>query len=268
MGTKTIGELFDLTGKAAIVTGGAAGIGQAIALRLAEAGAAVTIADIDTEGANRTASEIQARGGKSIFLAADARSADDARQAVRATVRAFGSLDILVNNAGIYPICPFMNITEELWDRVLTINLKGTFLYSQAAADVMIKGGRGGRIINIASIDALHPNGSVAHYNASKGGLLMLTKAMALELAPHRILVNAVAPGATQTPGTQALREGAARAFNIDPEQIAQAFVQRVPLGRMGEPDDVARIALFLASAAADYITGDLIVVDGGFLLS
>ena len=96
----------------------------------------------------------------------------------------------------------------------------------------------------------------------------MLTKAMALELAPHRILVNAVAPGATQTPGTQALREGAARAFNIDPEQIAQAFVQRVPLGRMGEPDDVARIALFLASAAADYITGDLIVVDGGFLLS
>lgn len=268
MGTKTIPELFDLRGQAAIVTGGAAGIGQAIALRLAEAGAAVTIADIDAEAASHTASEIQASGGKSIFLAADARKADDARKAVRATVRAFGSLDILVNNAGIYPISPFMNITEELWDRVLSINLKGAFLYSQAAAEMMIKSGKGGRIINIASIDALHPNGSVAHYNASKGGLLMLTKAMALELAPHKIRVNAIAPGATQTPGTQALRDGASKAFNIDPEQIAQAFVQRVPLGRMGEPDDIARVALFLASSAADYITGDLIVVDGGFLLS
>lgn len=268
MGTKTIGELFDLSGKAAIVTGGAAGIGQAIALRLAEAGAAVTIADIDTSGANQTASEIQSRGGKAIFLSADAKSADDARKTVRATVRAFGSLDILVNNAGIYPISPFMNITEELWDRVLSINLKGAFLYSQAAAEVMIKAAKGGRIINIASIDALHPNGSVAHYNASKGGLLMLTKAMALELAPHKILVNAVAPGAIRTPGTQTLREWAAKAFGVDPEQIAQGYVQRVPLGRMGEPDDIARVVLFLASGTADYITGDLIVVDGGFLLS
>ena len=268
MSPKTIAELFDLSGKAAIVTGGGAGIGQAIALRLAEAGAAVTITDINAETANQTASEIQSRGGKAIFLSADARSADDARKTVRATVRAFGGLDILVNNAGIYPMCPFMNITEELWDRVLGINLKGAFLYSQAAADVMIKSGKGGRIINIASIDALHPNGSVAHYNASKGGLLMLTKAMALELAPHKILVNAVAPGAILTPGTQAIREGAAKAFSIDPEQILQGFLQRVPIGRMGEPDDIAKIVLFLASGAADYMTGDLLVADGGFLLS
>jgi len=268
MSTKTVGELFDLSGKVAVVTGGAMGIGQAIAFRLAEAGASITIADINLEAANQTVSEIRARGGKALSCRADARSASDAKKVAQETAKVFGSLDILVNNAGIYPMSPFMNTTEELWDRVLDLNLKGAFLYSQAAAEAMIKSGKGGKIINMASIDALHPNGAVAHYNASKGGLLMLTKAMALELAPHRILVNAVAPGAILTPGTQSIRESVGKSMGIEPDQIAQGFVARVPLGRMGEPDDIARVVLFLASAAADYITGDLIVADGGFLLS
>ncbi|MFO8010696.1 MAG: SDR family oxidoreductase [Dehalococcoidia bacterium] len=265
---ETIAQLYDLSGKGAVVTGGAMGIGKAIALRLAEAGASVMIADADLDSARQTASEIQSSGGSARAFEADVRNPDDAQNTVQATVEAFGNLSILINNAGIYPICPVMDITEDLWERVLSINLKGSFIFSQAAAEQMIKGGAGGKIVNMASIDALHPNGSVAHYNASKGGLLMLTKALALELAPHGILVNAVAPGSIITPGTENLRDTISQAMGIKPEDILQNFLPRIPLGRMGEPDDVARVVLFLCSGAADYITGDVLVIDGGFLLS
>jgi 2-deoxy-D-gluconate 3-dehydrogenase len=252
---KTIAELFDLTDKVAVVTGGAMGIGQAIAYRLAEAGSSIIIADINLEAATQTANEIQSRKGKAYAIQADAQNPADASKIAHASVDVFGSIDILVNNAGVYPIVPVMDITEELWDRVLDINLKGAFFYSQAAAEVMINVGRGGKIINIASIDALKPNGSVAHYNASKGGLVMLTKALALELAPHGILVNAVAPGIVLTPGTQAVRDDISQAMGVTSEQILQGVLPRVPLRRMAEPDDIAKVVLFLASSAADYMT-------------
>ncbi|MFC2027654.1 SDR family NAD(P)-dependent oxidoreductase [Chloroflexota bacterium] len=265
---QTIAELFDLAGKSALITGGAVGIGQAIAFRLAEAGANVMISDINTEGAEQTVNQIKAQGGKAQAIHANASVPDDATKMVQATVTAFGHLDILVNNAGLYPLMPFMQVSEELWDTVLDLNLKGTFLCSQTAAKEMINQGTGGNIINLSSIDGIHPSGSAAYYSASKGGIIMLTKALALELAPHKILVNAVAPGSIITPGTDAVREGLSNTLGIPPQAILDGFMPRVPLQRMGEPDDIARVVLFLASAASDYITGDVIVADGGFLLS
>jgi 2-deoxy-D-gluconate 3-dehydrogenase len=267
MTTKTIAQLFDLSGKGAVVTGGATGIGQGIARRLAEAGAGVMLADIDLKAATKTARQIQARGGKAKAVRADVCSAADAAKVTRATVDAFGSLDILVNNAGIYPFSGFVDTAEELWDKVLDTNLKGAFLYSQAAALAMIQAGHGGRIVNLASIEAMRPMVMFAPYSTSKSGIIMLTKSMALELAANRILVNAVAPGGIQTPGFEAAGASLGQALGIDREQILQDFLQRIPVGRMGEPDDVAKVVLFLVSGAADFITGEIILVDGGHLL-
>ena len=154
MTMKTIAQLFHLSGKGAVVTGGAMGIGQGIAYRLAEAGAGVMVADIDLKAATQTVEQIKARGGKAQAIRADVRSAADAEKVAQATVDAFGSLDILVNNAGIFPFSKFLDTSEEFWDKVLDVNLKGAFLYSQAAARAMIKGGHGGKIINLASIEA------------------------------------------------------------------------------------------------------------------
>ena len=265
---QTIAELFDLSGQSALVTGGGIGIGQAISLRLAEAGAGIMITDINLAAANQTVEMIKASGGKAQAIQADASSATDAKRTAQATIDAFGKLDILVNNAGIYPVSPFMETSETLWDRVLDLNLKGTFLYTQAIAEVMIKADQGGKIINMASVDGIRPTGLVAHYNASKGGVIMLTKAMALELAPHRILVNAVAPGGILTPGTCQTGDEMQKVTGKSLEQMAVDIGQRIPLGRMGEPEEVANVVLFLASAAANYITGEIIVVDGGYLLS
>jgi 2-deoxy-D-gluconate 3-dehydrogenase len=265
--TPTIAQLFDLTGKGAIVTGGAMGIGQAIAFRLGEAGAGVIIADINLEAAEQTASKIAARGGKAQAVLADARNGDDAEKAVRATVAAFGSLDILVNNAGIYPMSAVLDITAEMWERVLDINLKGVLLYSQAAAREMIAAGHGGKIINMASMEGLHPWPDLAHYSTSKAGVIMMTKAMALELAPQGILINALAPGGINTPGTTA--HGLELAAAGRPlEELTNAFMARLPVGRLGRPDDVAKVVLFLASGAADYMTGSVVLVDGGWQIA
>lgn len=270
MTTQTIAQLFDLTGKGAIVTGAAMGIGQAIASRLAEAGAGVMITDINPEAASQTVEQIMARGGKARAIHADATSADDAKKAVEATVESFGRLDILVNNAGIYPFSPILEISEEMWNKVLDINLKGVYSYSQAAAREMVRAGHGGKIVNIASMEGLHPREQLAAYVASKGGMIMLTKAMALELATHNILINAIAPGGVWTPGTKA-QVAALQASGKSVDQLAEmgkSFMARLPLGRTGEPDDVAKVVLFLASAAADYMTGSVLLVDGGFQLS
>lgn len=268
MANKTISELFDLRGKGAVVTGGAMGIGQSIAFRLAEAGAGVIIADIDLKAATQTTKEIKASSGKAQAIRADVRSAADAEKVVQAAVDAFGSLDVLVNNAGVQPSSKFLDITEEAWNSVLDVNLKGVFLYSQAAARMMIKAEHGGKIINIASMAALTPTAVHAPYNVSKSGVAMLTKSMALDLAANKILVNAVAPGPVLTPGSEAAGGSFMEALGVTPEQLGQNYVQRMILGRPGEPDDIAKVVLFLASAAADYMTGELIVVDGGFLLA
>ena len=268
MARKTIPQLFDLTGKAAVVTGGGRGIGQACALRLAEAGASIMLADIDLESANHTAQQIKAKGGNAQVIRADAGRTTDAQRTVQGCVKTFGHIDILVNNAGIYPRSPALEIGEEPWDKVLDINLKGMFFISRAAAREMIKAGNGGRIINMASTDSLHPRAGAAHYCASKGGVLMLTKALALEWAGHNILVNAVAPGMIATPGVLEHRKAFADAMGIKEEAIMERRMARQPVPRLGEPDDIARTVLFLASAAADYITGILILVDGGHLLT
>lgn len=267
MAKKTIAQIFDLTGKGAIVTGGGMGIGRAIVMRLAEAGAAMMIVDIDMDAAGNVAKRAREKGGKAEAIKADIRSLADAKKVVDATVQAFGSLDVLVNNAGIYPISKALDTSEELWDRVLDINLKGTFFFSQAAAREMVKAKSGGRIINLASIDAVHPMGDVSHYNASKGGILSLTKALALEWAPYGILVNAVAPGSIWTSGSEKLRIEQ-EAAGKNPEELLKKFMARWPMGRPGEPDDVAKVVLFYASEAANYVTGTMLPVDGGYLVS
>ncbi len=261
-------KLFDLTGKTAIVTGGSVGIGRGIVERLTEAGANVMIADIDEQEGQKLAQGLPGPG-KAAFTRADVRNIDDIEKVVQNSVDQFGGVDILVNNAGVFPFSPMQSVTPELWDRVQGINLRGAFFMAQKAAAQMIEQGRGGIIINIASIDAFHPTGSLIPYDSSKGGMVMMTKSMALELGKQNIRVNGIAPGGIATPGAST---GSATAFSqMTPEQIqtmVAAFNQRIPLSRQGEPDDIATVALFLASDASRYITGDTIIVDGGYLLS
>ncbi len=261
--TQPVNELLSLNGKVAIVTGGGNGIGRAIAIRLAEAGASVMITDIDLSAVENVVEKITGEGGKAHALLADASIASDASKTVDATVQAFGQVDILVNNAGIFPPTPTMDMGEEVWDKILDVNLTGVFFYSQAAAKEMIKAGHGGRIINLASTEGMHPNFDMVAYNAAKGALIMLTKSMALNLAGHKILVNTIAPGAVETPGNQWLLD-----VIQSSEEIATMFWTRFPLGRMAQPDDIAKMVLALASPLSDYMTGSVVVVDGGVLVS
>ncbi len=258
-------DLLDLSGRVAIVTGAAMGIGQGIAFRLAEAGAAVVVADRDTDAAESTAKLITERGGRATVVHADISQVADAQAMVEAAVNAYGRVDILVNNAGIFPFAPALELTEQTWDRVLDVNLKGSFFSAQAAAKQMVKAGVGGRIVNIASIDALHPTGGLVHYDSSKGGVAMMTKSLAKEFGQYGITVNAVAPGSIATPGAS-LATGVTQEVNM--EEMMAAFLARIPMGRTGQPDDIATAVLFLASDAASYVTGSLLVVDGGYLLS
>ena len=271
MATKTISQLFDLKGSTALVTGGALGIGQAIVDRLSEAGASVVIADINEKDSLETVAELQRAGRKVSFIKTDVSKLGEIQSAVDFAVKQYGSMDILVNNAGVFPFSPALYLDEATWDRVLNINLKGAFFMAQKAATKMLEGGKGGRIINIASIDAIHPTGNLAHYDASKGGMVMMTKSLALEWSKSGINVNAIAPGGIKTPGAQQISASMIKAAALTPEQIealSKNFTARIPLGRQGEPDEIATVALFLASPASSYITGEVIVVDGGYLLS
>jgi 2-deoxy-D-gluconate 3-dehydrogenase len=271
MSDLSLSKLFDLTGKVAIITGGAVGIGKGIADRLSEAGAAVLITDINAENGKKVVDELKGRRRKAEFILADSSILADVNKVARFAVENMGGLDILVNNAGIFPFSPAINTPEELWDKTIDINLKGYFLFAQAAAREMIGRGKGGSIINIASIDGFHPTGNLAHYDASKGGVVMMTRALALEWSPKGIRVNGVAPGGIATPGAAAASAGMMAGVSMTPEQIkamTDAFTARIPMRRQGVPDDIATVVLFLASHAADYITGETIVVDGGYLLS
>ncbi len=261
-----VNKLLDLSGKVAMVTGAAMGIGYGIALRLSEAGAAVAIADVNQAAAEAAAAKLKSLGRKAIALGCDVSQEAEVARAVQATVAAFGRLDILVNNAGIFPFKPVLEMEESQWRRVHDINLKGLFLCSREGAKQMIAQGGGGRIINIASVDAFHPSGiGLAHYDASKGGVVMFTKSLALELGKHGITVNGIAPGSIATEGAAAATAGMAPGAL---EAMAAAFAQRIPLGRTGVPDDIATVSLFLASDMARYMTGDTVVVDGGYLVS
>jgi 2-dehydro-3-deoxy-D-gluconate 5-dehydrogenase len=271
MATKTIAQLFDLKGKTALVTGGAMGIGKGIAARLGEASANVVVADINLQQGQQTIAELKTKGVQAAFIQVDISKTAEIENAVDFTVKTFGGLDILVNNAGIYPFMPTLNMTEVFWDKVLDTNLKSAFFFSQKAAKTMVENKKGGRIINIASIDALHPTGNLTAYDSSKGGMVMMTRSIALELGKNGINVNAIAPGGIQTPGAQQSAATMMQASELKPEDfesMGKAFTARIPLGRQGDPDDIATVALFLASDASRYITGETIVVDGGYLLS
>ena len=257
-------KLIDLSGKTAIVTGGAMGIGFGIAYRLAEAGANVIIADLNEEIGKKAVEELCSQGRRAVFLRTDVANEREDQDAVDFALKTYGFVDILVNNEGIYPIIPVMQMKPADFEKILSVNLKSVFLFTKLVAEAMIRQGRGGKIINITSIDALHPSSvGLAVYDASKHGLLGFTKNTALELAPYNIQVNAIAPGGIATPGT-----GAGQPPTKEMEAILEKFLAKIPMKRMGAPDDIGKVALFLASDMASYMTGSQIVVDGGVLLS
>jgi 2-deoxy-D-gluconate 3-dehydrogenase len=260
----SIANLVSLKDKTAIVTGGAVGIGFGVSMRLAEAGANVVVADIHKENAELAVKELKRRGNFAMAVEADVSNEEHVSAMVKATADQFGSVDILVNNAGIYPNIPVMKMSLADFDKVISVNLKGVFLCTKYVAEKMIEQGRGGKIINITSIDALHPSMvGLAHYDASKHGVWGFTKNSALELAPHKIWVNALAPGGISTPGT-----GAGKPVSPDMAANIKKFSEKIPMGRMGESDEIGRVALFLASDLSSYMTGSQVVVDGGFLLA
>lgn len=263
-----INELMSLSGKTAIVTGGTLGIGRAISSRLAEAGANVVVASRSKDDSDKLVSEFKAKGWAAISIQTDVSKEEDVKRLVEETVKQLGSIEILVNNAGIFPSIALSQMTSEDFDKVISINLKGVFLTTKYVSGQMIKQGKGGKIINITSIDALHPSSiGLAHYDASKHGVWGFTKNVALELAQHKIWVNAIAPGGIMTEGVQKMQTSAPAPQGVDMSKVMESFLARIPMHRMGEPDDIGKVALFLASDMSSYMTGAQIVVDGGVLL-
>lgn len=259
---------FEVTRKNVIVTGGAMGIGYGIADRFSEGGANVLIADLDEERAVAAASKLTGAPGRVVAMRADVSDDHAGAVLVARCIAEFGSVDVLINNAGIYPQVPMLDMTPETFDRVYRVNLRGLAFLSKAVAEQMIAQGAGGVIVNISSIDAFRPSMvGLAAYDSSKGGVTMLTKNLALEFAPHGIRVVAIAPGGISTEGASKPLEGSGMTPDEQHEMI-RAFTERIPMRRMGEPDDIATAAVFLASNAARYITGTTIVVDGGALLT
>ena|SRR5437762_6447044 len=259
-----IDDLVSLRGRVAVITGAGSGIGRACALRLAQAGASIVAADVRVDAANDTADRVRAAGGPAIAVAVDVRDDAQCRSLADQAMAAMGQIDIVVNGAGIFPPTPIFEMTVDAWDRVLDINARGTFLVSRACATHM----SGGAIVNIASKSAIQPTVGLAHYAASKGAVVMLTKALALELAPLRIRVNAIAPGAVDTEGAMATAAAFAESTGVDLSDIKKAYRARNPVGRECEPDEIARVALFLASPLSSYVNGETILTDGGHLLT
>jgi 3-oxoacyl-[acyl-carrier protein] reductase len=243
-----------LKDKIAIVTGAGQGIGKGIALALAKEGAKVVATDI-TDKTHDVIKEIEDLGSEGLALKVDVSNFKDTEEMGKAVIEQFGRIDILVNNAGIYPFKSLVEMTEQDWDKVLDINLKGMFNCTKAVLSKMIEQ-KSGNIINISSIaGAVIGYLNLVHYSASKGGVLGFTRAAALELAQHGIRVNAIAPGAIQTPGVEAIMD----------DETQKQFVQTIPMRRMGKPEDIANLVVFLASDESSNITGQCITSDGGY---
>jgi 2-dehydro-3-deoxy-D-gluconate 5-dehydrogenase len=251
---QTILNRFRLEGNATLVTGAARGLGQAMALALAEAGADVVAADV--EDSSETRDRIRTLGRKCVAVQADVSAPGAAETLVEKTLAAFGKLDILVNNAGIIRRAPFLDFTEKDWDDVMNTNIRAVFLLSQAAARVMVPQGRG-KIINIASMLSFQGGIRVPSYTASKSAVMGFTRLLACELGPYGINANAIAPGYMATENTRLLRENPERSKEI---------LERIPMGRWGTPEDLQGIVVFLASEASAYVNGSTIAVDGGWL--
>ena len=247
-----------LEGKIAVVTGGANGSGRATALRLAAEGASVVVADVDRDGAQTVAGEIAASGGRAVASACDVTRRGDVRSAIGLARARWSGLDVMVANAGINAHADFLEMSDTAWERVLAVNLTGVFLCGQEAARVMARAGRGGAIVTVTSIFSQVTGPGTANYCASKGASRQLTRAMALDLARHRIRVNAVSPGAIRTRMSEAL---------IADEPGLRRFLGSIPLGRIGDPEEIAAAVTFLASDESAYITGTELVVDGGWTL-
>jgi len=247
-----------LQNKVAIVTGAATGIGKAIATAMAAEGASVVIDYVGSPApANAAVQSIQAVGGKALAVPADVSNPDQVTQLIQKAVDSFSRLDILVNNAGLEYKHPFPEFPFDLWQKVIAVDLTGPFLCAQAAARAMIRQGSGGRIVNISSVHEDLPMPTNAPYCAAKGGLRMLMRTIAVELAPHKITVNNIAPGAIYTP------------IDADVEtnpEIERKLMAEIPLGRWGKPEEVAALAVFLASDEASYCTGGTFFVDGGMI--
>jgi len=250
-------EKFSLKGKSGIITGGGSGIGKAIAKGLAQAGAEIVIAGRKQEKLEETAIEIRKYGGPVIPVQADLAKMKDIKDLVDQAVKQFGKIDFLFNNAGTIRRGPSEDLTEGDWDEVITINLKGPFFLAQAVAKVMISQGRKGKIVNTSSLIAVQGGKRIPAYAASKGGLTQVTKSMANDWAKYNILVNAIGPGYVKTELTATLQQDKGRFTEI---------TSRIPLGRWADPDDLVGAAIFLVSDASDYITGQTIFVDGGWL--
>ncbi|MDP2953933.1 MAG: 3-oxoacyl-[acyl-carrier-protein] reductase [Chloroflexota bacterium] len=247
---------MSLSGRVALVTGSGRGIGRAIALRLAQEGATLVVNDLEVAGGGRAvAEEIQAAGGQALAIAADISHPSSVQELMETAATSLGGIDIIVNNAGITRDALIMRMSEEDWDRVLTINLKGAFLCTKAALRHMVRR-RWGRIINIASVVGLLGNAGQANYASAKAGLIALTKATAREVASRGITANAIAPGFIDTDMTR----------NLSPE-LKEEILRQIPLGIFGQPEDVAHAAAFLASEAARYITGHVLHVNGGMAM-
>ncbi len=243
-----------LAGKVAVVTGAGTGIGVGICDSLAEAGASVAISfNSNSAGADKNAADLRGKGASVLVQQCDVQSFEQVQLLFDATIKEFGRVDILVNNSGITETHPLLEMTPDEWDRTFNINLRGMFFCTQRAAKEMIRQKSGGRIVNLSSVHGLLAAPLHAHYEASKGGINMFTKASAIELAPHNIQVNAIAPGAIEVE----------RYFGF-PNYDREQWGSRIPAGRVGWPSDIGPLAAFLCSAGASYITGQIIWVDGG----
>jgi len=249
---------MELRDKVAIVTGSSAGIGRAIALAFAREGAAVAVNYArNAAGAESTVKEIEDDGGSALAVQADGLKPEDVKNLVGRTVREFGRLDVMVNNAGVEHKMPFLETPLEVWEEVIAVNLTGPWLGCQEAARQLVAQAGPGRIINISSVHEDLPMPTNSPYCAAKGGLRMLTRTIAVEVAPHDITVNNIAPGAIETPMDAPLEE--------HPRQMEE-LLSEIPLGRMGKPEEVASLALYLASDASAYVTGSTFFVDGGMI--